>query len=387
MLIFRTAVLAAPLLLALTGCSADDSPPAEATPSALLVASETVQQQDQYQAVQRFSGQVEAARSSSLGFELGGELARVMVDEGARVSEGQILARLDQQRLRAARAEAQAALSQAEAQSELASATFRRIEGAREFNGVSPQDLDEARERAKRSTAAAAAARASLERLEIDLARSELRAPYDAAVIRRHADEGEVVAPGQPIVDVQEASALRVRLSVSGDALQTLSEGTAVTLQIDDQPVAATVAAVIARRNLRTRAVEVLFDIDPGAAARVGDIAELRAERSVRESGFWLPLDALSEGARGVWQVLAVMPLDRRDAEQARTTGATHRLENRPIEILYEEADRVYARGALRDGDRIVASGQQRVVAGQTVRVDERVDEDRPDAASGQAVQ
>ena len=44
-------------------------------------------------------------------------------------------------------------------------------------------------------------------------------------------------------------------------------------------------------------------------------------------------------------------------------------LERRPIEILYQESERVYVRGALQDGDRIVGTGLHRVVAGQGVRV------------------
>lgn len=357
------------LMVSLGGCGGSEDRTTDSVSSALVVTVDSLQLQQTHTAVQRFSGQVEAARQSALGFELGGELARVVVDEGDDVPAGTVLAELDQRRLQAALSERQAALRQAQAQAALTKATYQRIAKAREFDGVSPQELDEAAERKDRAAAALASASAGVSRIEIDITKAQIKAPYAASVIRRYADEGQVVAAGQPILDIQELAALRVRLSVTGDSLQTLQPGDRVALEINHGEVLATVVASIARRNSRTRAVEMIFDIDEGAAARVGDIAELRAERIVSEAGFWLPLDALSKGARSVWQVLAVVPLDERDAALARTTGATHRLENRPIEIIYEEAERVFARGALRDGDQIVANGLQRVVNGQGVRI------------------
>ncbi|MEM1438114.1 MAG: efflux RND transporter periplasmic adaptor subunit [Pseudomonadota bacterium] len=356
-------------LILLAACG--DAPPPPEAPSALAIAPYTAVEADSYEVAQRFSGQVEAARRSSLGFELGGELAAVLVDEGATVSAGTVLARLDTARLIAARAEASAAVDQSRAQAELAAATLKRVEGALEFDGVSIQEVDEARERSQRTDAAAIAAEAQLRRIEIDLAKAEIRAPYDAAVVGRFADEGQVLGAGQAVLEVQEAASLEVRLSVTGDVVDSLANGARVELDIDGRAAAATVGAVIARRDLRTRAIEVILELDDGAPARVGDIAELRFDRTVRDTGFWVPVDALTEGARGVWNVLAVREGDRgnSDTEASKRTGATHVLERRPVEIIYQEADRVFVRGALEDGDTIVGGGLHRVVAGQGVRI------------------
>ena len=82
-----------------------------------------------------------------------------------------------------------------------------------------------------------------------------------------------------------------------------------------------------------------------------------------------MPVDALTEGARGVWNVLAVREPGREEPGAGDRTGATHVLERRPVELVYQEADRVFVRGALEDGDVIVGGGLHRVVAGQGVRV------------------
>ncbi|MEM7611450.1 MAG: efflux RND transporter periplasmic adaptor subunit [Pseudomonadota bacterium] len=346
-----------------------------AAPSALLVATYTVTGSDAHAVTQRFSGQVEASRQSSLGFEIGGELAQVLVDEGAEVSAGEVIARLDQSRLQAAQAEAQAALEQAQAQATLSAATYERVRQAREFDGVSTQEVDEALELQQRTQASQSAAQARLDRINVDIANAVIRAPYPASVIARFADEGQVLAAGQPVVEIQEAAALEVRLAVTGDALESLRTGAQVTLQIDQQPVAATVTAVIARRNLRTRAVEVILAIEAGAPARVGDIAELQFQRTIQQAGYWVPVDALVEGSGGVWNVLAITDTDLSLGTQVmRDTGATHQLKRRPVELLHEEADRVFVRGALQAGDQIVANGVQRVVPGQGVRVGQPAD-------------
>lgn len=377
--LIRTLGVIAGLTL-MSGCGAD-APGDEVAPSALMVTPFSVAASQQYSAAQRFSGQVEAARQSSLGFELGGELARVSVDEGDVVEAGAVLASLDRARLLAARQEAEAAVAQAKAQAELSAATFERVREARDFDGVSAQELDQALEQKQRAEANASAAGARLARINIDLSKSQLRAPYAGSIVNRFADEGQVLGAGQPVLEIQESAALEVRLAVTGEAATALVEGAKVDLLINEQPVVATVSAIIAQRNLRTRAIEVILEIGDGAAARVGDIAELSYERSIREPGFWVPLDALTEGAQGIWNVLAIRVDDaEQDKQNRRATGSTHALEKRPIEILYKEADRVYVRGALQDGDLIVADGLHRVVAGQGVRISEQMLAEREDA-------
>lgn len=370
---FRIALLLAivgTFVATLTGCG-DAATSAQKPPNALLVTPLTVVASDAYDAIQRYSGQVQAARESRLGFELGGELASVVVDEGDSVAAGAVLARLDSARLTAVRSQASAAVNQAQSKVDLAESTLSRLTRAQAFDGVSSQEVDVARDQLAASQTALAAADSRLDQVEIDLKKSTLRAPYAGSVIARHVDEGQIVAAGQTVLEFQESSALEVRLSVTGEALDTLVPERQVTLSIGNQPVAATVSATIARRNLRTRAVEVIFAIDEGAPARVGDVAQLEFSRSIAESGYWVPLSALTEGARGVWNVLAIEPADDRvSADDQRATGATHVLANRPVELLYHDEQRVYVRGGIEAGDQIVADGLQRVVPGQGVRVE-----------------
>ena len=88
---------------------------APSAPSALPVATLTAKAQPGYEARRLFVGRLEPRRQSAVGFELGGLLRSVRVDEGDQVQAGELLALLDTARLRASRRELAAALDEAEA--------------------------------------------------------------------------------------------------------------------------------------------------------------------------------------------------------------------------------------------------------------------------------
>ena len=71
-----------------------------------------------------------------------------------------------------------------------------------------------------------------------------------------------------------------------------------------------------------------------------------------------MPVAALTEGPRGLWQSLV-----------AEASGQQHILGKRTLEVLYADEDRAYVRGTLLPGDLLVSEGTHRVVAGQVVTV------------------
>ena len=56
-------------------------------------------------------------------------------------------------------------------------------------------------------------------------------------------------------------------------------------------------------------------------------------------------------------------------AERGRVGSATHKLRRRELEIVHQEADRVFARGTLSDGEMVVVEGLHRLVPDQLVRI------------------
>jgi RND family efflux transporter MFP subunit len=352
-------------LLVAPRLAAEKDPQADPGAPPLTVETRRVAPQAGYTVPRSYQGRVEAARRSKLGFELAGELARLTVDEGVRVAAGETLARLDTDRLQARRREVAAALDSARADRELARSTLERVRGAREANAVSAQRLDEARERLAAAEARVREAAARLESIDVDLAKSELTAPYDGLVAVRHGDEGDVVAAGQPVIELLQRAGPEVRIGVDAAAARRLSPGDVVALEVAGGTRDAAVEAILPERGQATRTVDVRFVIDAelGPDLRAGDVATLTLEREVRGQGVWLPLDALTAGTRGLW---AVYVAAERDGD-----GAERTIQRRSVELLYQDGARAFVRGGFSEGTHVVTAGLQRLVPGQRVRLAE----------------
>lgn len=345
----------------LVACGPQEAPP-ETLPLK-QVATIAVSESSGYEQLSSYTGRVEALLDSALGFEVGGLLSSVSVDEGRRVGEGELLARLDTARLEARRAEAAAALDSVRADLKLAESTLVRTQDAFSYKGVSQQQLDEARQQVTSLQASQRVAAARLDSIDVDLAKAELRAPFDGVVTGRFADPGEVLNPGQPMMQLQSDRPPEVRIGVAPGVAAELVAGDSYELLINGRQWPASLKAVIPRRDTSTRTVDALFELaEANVAVRPGDLARLDTTTRIDTPGFWVPLTALIEGPRGLWQVLVA-------ETQAPGDGVDYRLVTRTLEVLHADGNRAYVRGTLAAGELLVSDGLDRVVQGQAVRL------------------
>ncbi|KPQ27271.1 MAG: Membrane-fusion protein [Marinobacter excellens HL-55] len=313
-----------------------------------------LRQETGYERESVYVGPVEAGRRASLGFEISGGLIGLQVDEGDRVKVGDLLAELDTQRLDAARVEATASLEEARVSLALTEATLGRVESALAIRGVSQQELDEARQARDTALATLTRFKAALKRIEVDLSKSRLRAPFSGIIVKRWVDEGQVIATGTPVLDLQEEGTHEVRIALANELADRMAIGQSVDLEIQGQTQIAKVKAVLPVRDRRGRTVDVLFNLDTSAHVRPGDLAELRLTLRTDTSGSWVPLSALTETVRGLWSVYT---LD--DQGQA---------QRQVVDILYQDGEQAYVRGHIVDGLTIVADGVHRIVPGQRLQ-------------------
>ena len=232
----------------------------------------------------RLYGNVEV-REVELGFRVGGRLAELLVDEGDKVTPGQVLARLDTQPLRdrlagasarvaAASAlvardvagnrpqqvrEAQAAVVDAEAQLGEARRLHERRKALHERGFISKAEFEASRAGLTAAAARAEAARAALslaregtrveeraatraeaeqmaaERraIETDLSDAVLRAPSAGQVLSRVREAGAIVQPGEIVYSVALTQPVRVRAYVAEPDLPKVRPGMRVTVHAD----------------------------------------------------------------------------------------------------------------------------------------------------------
>ncbi len=313
-----------------------------------------------------YLGKVETQRSSFLGFEVAGMIKTIYVREGEFIEEGNLLAELDTQRLEAARLESEAQLVEAEATYRLAQATLERTRHAQKLKAVSIQQLDEAVSNLQSQQARVARVKAQVNRINVDLAKSKIYAPYAGTIAERRSDEGTVIGAGQTVLELLETARNEIRIGFDRDISADLEKGTLVQAIVRNTPLTLKIKRVLPGREQTTRVVQfIAVPVSPNVELREADLVEVSIRQQIDKPGYWLPVSALTENARGLWSCLVAVPLA--EAEKAHT--ATHRLVRRDVEILALEEERIFVSGTFNSEDQLVVSGIHRVVPQQRVQI------------------
>ncbi len=242
-------------------------------------------------AVLNASGYVVARRVATVSSRVTGRIAEVLVEEGAVVRKGQVLARLD-----AATSLAEAGLARrqreaadanlAEVRARLAEArrTLQRTATLRDRGLVAEGALDAARAETEALEARLAAtqaqrrvAQSGIELRERDLADHEIRAPFDGVVISKDAQPGEMVSPVSAgggftrtgIATIVDMDSREIEVDVNEAFLNRVVDGQPVEATLDAYPdwrIPASVIRIVptADRTKATVRVRIGFQsLDP----------------------------------------------------------------------------------------------------------------------------
>ncbi len=203
------------------------------------------------------SGYVVAQRKAAVASKITGRLVELNVEEGSRVKEGQVIARLENEDALAARDQAEANLKvsranldEAKAQLEESTKTFNRYKQLVAGGYIARADYDTAEARYLRAQAAVAAAEASikasaaaLQSTNVALEYTLIRAPFDAVVLTKNADIGDIVTPlgaaanaKAAVVTIADLKSLQVEADVSETNLGLVKVGQPCEIQLDALP-------------------------------------------------------------------------------------------------------------------------------------------------------
>jgi RND family efflux transporter MFP subunit len=203
------------------------------------------------------SGYVVAQRKASVASKVTGRLISLSVEEGSRVKKGEIIARLENEDVLAVRNQAEAnlnssrhTLEQAEAELKDAGLAFERAKDLLSKGYIARSDYDSADARFAKAEAAVAAdkamvkaAQAALQSANVGIDYTLLRAPFDAVVLTKNADIGDIVTPIGAAANVQAAvvtiadmDSLQVEADVSESNLSQIKVGQPCEIQLDSIP-------------------------------------------------------------------------------------------------------------------------------------------------------
>ncbi|WP_420934747.1 efflux RND transporter periplasmic adaptor subunit [Alteromonas sp. A081] len=325
----------------------------------MSVVTGTIKVQQQFETPISVFGLVESPKSTSLSFDTSGQIEEVLVEEGDAVSKGDVVARLDTQRLRAQQEELKASLVRVKADLNLANINNDRTQSLVERKLESAQRLDETKASLSVANARVDEIEASLNSMNVALDRAVLYAPFDGQVNGRFFDEGSVVNATMAVVGITSNEHFQARFAVPADIIDQFDIGEPVIIRIGEQNAEGVVTQRLAVRNIQTRTVDVLVTLNSNDEVRPGDMAILFGVRSHDEQGSWLPVTALSNGLRGLWRVFVLSGTAHNESGTA--------IEARVVEVVYTDGNSAFVRGALKEGERYIVDGTHKLSPGQRV--------------------
>jgi membrane fusion protein, multidrug efflux system len=329
-------------LVACSSSSGENSPPEPEQPRSVNVVVMEMEPQTIHDVV-LLPGEATAWLDVRLAAETAGRVEKMLVREGARVSQGQVLAHIDVTSLGAELARAQAALDLVEDQ-------LRRRELLFRENIISEEELDKVR-------VEQVLARENLRRSEIEFNRGLVRSPMNGRVNLLLVESGEFVDRGQTMLELVNIDTIKFQVQVPEMDVRFLEKGQPVRVTVDafqERTFSGVIDFVAFKADSATKTfrTQVLVDNADGTI-RPGMIARVAFVRRVIPEGVAIPLSALID--RGGERLVYV--------EENGTARA------RKVEIGVIERDRVQITQGLEIGDRLIVAGQREVEEGAAVVV------------------
>jgi len=330
------------------------------------------------------SGYVTPRRRATVAAKITARVIDVYVDEGMTVTEGQLLARLDdsdaQRRLQAARAQRDATaalIASLKVNLVNAERELRRQEELRTDGFTSVQALDLARTAAESLKAQifavqeqVKAADAQIALAQQDIDNCTVRAPFAGVVVSKDAQRGEMVSPISAgggftrtgIATIVDMESIEIEVDVNESYIARVDTGQRVEAVLDAYPdwrIPAKVRTVIptADRQKATVKVRISFDkLDPRILPDMGvKVSFLAGEQAAGQSA-----------AKAVIPREAARTLDGQSVVFLFRDGV---LERRAVSLGLETGGDVQVTAGLTPGDKVVVDGPADLRDGQRAKL------------------
>jgi membrane fusion protein (multidrug efflux system) len=354
------------LLLLLSACGATPakSPPRTPEVGYVTLTTQTVP------LVIELAGRTTAYETSEVRPQVSGVIKARRFVEGSIVHKGQTLYEIDPSLYRAAVAQAQANLANAQATREAAVAKAARYKPLADIEAVSKQDYTDAKAAADQATAQVAQNRAALETAKINLRFTTVPAPITGRIGRSLATTGALVTTGQttalttiqrldPIfVDIQQSSADLVSLRRALATAGVTPSSAAVRLTLEDgseyaSPGRVEFAEAVVDENTGTVTLRATFP-NPTGLLLPGMYVRAHLSQATAQNAILVPQQAVSRDPKGAATVFVVGPDNKaisRTVAADRTVG-----------------DKWLVTSGLAAGDRVITEGLANVKPGEPVR-------------------
>jgi membrane fusion protein (multidrug efflux system) len=354
------------LALAFSGC---EKPKPTPPPLSVTVAPVATKDVTVYRS---WVGLLDGFQNAEVRAQVTGYLLTQNYKEGSAVKEGEVLFTIDARPFEAALAQAQADYAQKVAQARLAQITLDRQTQLFKTKVISEQEYDTYASDAQAAAAAAAAAQANVQAAQVNLNYCTIKAPFDGVVGKAQAQVGDLVGPGGSatvLTQISQLDPIKATFSITEreylqaapliEKLQSLNipvgEGrlTIALANSEKYPHNGSFYFVNRQINVATGTIEIeaLFP-NPNQLLRPGLFARVTGPVEDLSNALVVPQQSVVE-LQGNHMVSIV--------------GADNTVTTIPVQLGPEDGPLVVVKGKLKEGDKVVVGGVEKVRPGMKV--------------------
>ncbi len=288
------------------------------------------------------NGTLEAENDVDIVARAQGPIVELLTEEGRKVAQDQVMARIDPTELHVQVKIAEVALREAER-------AYRRAKDVFAQQLISQADYDAA-------TAARESAEATLLDRKVQLGFTEIKAPFGAVVVNRTVKLGDNVTPGQVLFRITDFDPLLCKIQVPEKELSRLHKGQGAYLTVEAWPkerFPAQVGRISPVVDATTGTIRVTLVVQGREKLRPGMFASVYLEVDRHDDALTIPKSALSLESLGDTVYVAIGDVAAR----------------RAVKLGFQEADRVEVLSGVEAGDRVITVGQDGLSDGTPIQV------------------
>jgi membrane fusion protein, multidrug efflux system len=283
---------------------------------------------------------------------------QTLVDEGSRVSQGALLARIDDRTIRDQYLSARSAVTSAQSNAEVAQRNLERNERLSTAGAIAERDLESSRSQNVAAQSQLADAKARLTLQEKQLADAQIRAPFAGIVSRRQVSAGDVVQPGGEMFTIVDPSTMRLEAAVPANQLAAIKIGSPVSFSVSGYPereFTGKITRINPIADPTTGQVRVVVSVPNAGNNLVGGLFAEGRVASERRNALVVPTTAVD--------VTGVKPFVIRLKD-----GKVERVDVE-LGLRDEESERVEVKSGLTPGDTLLVGAARGISPGTPVRV------------------
>lgn len=310
-------------------------------------------------------GTVRSLSSIEIRPRVEGELVSVDFQEGEAVEKGQVLAHIDDRTYQAQLAQANAELTQNQAQLATAREDLTRYENLGRANNVSRQDLETQRQLVRQYQGAVEAARASVQDAQVQLDYTTIEAPASGIIGLRNVDPGNIVSTGNddPIATLTALDPISVIFSLPSQYLSQVR---------DNMQNARMNVEILEGNGMDTIATGELTSMDSAINTDTGTIrlrARINNENKTLYPNAFVNVELTLTTLEDVVIVPETAIQNGENGNYVYVVGEDNRVSQRPIEMTSSDDTRAVIASGLDAGERVVVDGVDRLRDGASVNV------------------